>query len=56
MTLASDTFAQYAFTLGEATDCADHAAECAKLAAKPPEVIQAWRNRATQLREHLASR
>ena len=56
MTLASDTFAQYAFTLGEAADCADHAAECAELAAKPPEVIQAWRNRATQLREHLASR
>ena len=56
MTLASDTFAQYAFTLGEAAECADHAAECAELAAKPPEVTQAWRNRATQLREHLASR
>jgi hypothetical protein len=53
MTLASDTFAQYAFTLGEATDCADHAAECAKLAAKPPKVIQAWRNRADQLRAHI---
>ena len=56
MTLASDTFAQYSFTLGLAADCADHAAECAELAAKPPEVIQAWRGRATQLREHLASR
>lgn len=56
MTLASDTFAQYSFTLAEAADCADHAAECAELAAKPIEVIAAWRNRATQLREHLASR
>jgi len=56
MTLASDTFAQYSFTLGLAADCADHAAECAELAAKPPEVIQAWRGRAAQLREHLASR
>jgi hypothetical protein len=56
MTLASDTFAQYSFTLGLAADCADHAADCAQLAAKPPEVIQAWRGRATQLREHLASR
>ena len=56
MTLASDTFAQYSFTLAEAADCADHAADCAQLAAKPIEVIAAWRNRATQLREHLASR
>ena len=56
MTLASDTFAQYAFTLGEAVDCADHAAECAQLAGKPADVISDWRNRATQLREHLASR
>ena len=56
MTLASDTFAQYSFTLGLAADCANHAAECAELAAKPPEVIQAWRGRAAQLREHLASR
>jgi len=56
MTLASDTFAQYAFTLGEAADCADHAAECAQLAGKPTDVISAWRNRATQLRAHLASR
>ena len=43
MTLASDTFA----------DCADHAADCAQLAAKPPEVIAAWRDRAAQLREYL---
>ena len=56
MTLASDTFAQYAFTLGEAVDCADHAADCAELAAKPIEVIAAWRKRAAQLRQHLASR
>lgn len=56
MTLASDTFAGYAFTLGLAADCADHAAECAELAAKPAAVISAWRNRATQLREHLVSR
>ena len=56
MTLASDTFAQYAFTLAEAADCADHAAECAELAAKPVEVIAAWRERAAQLRQHLASR
>ena len=56
MTVASDTFAHYSFALGLAADCADHAADCAQLAAKPPEVIQAWRGRATQLREHLASR
>jgi hypothetical protein len=56
MTLASDTFAQYAFTLGEAAECADHAAECAELATKPADVISAWRARATQLREHLVSR
>jgi len=56
MTLASDTFAQYAFALGLAAECADHAAECAELAAKPPEVIAAWRKRAAQLRQHLASR
>lgn len=55
MTLASDTFARYAFTLGEAADCADHAADCAQLAAKPPEVIAAWRNHAAQLRQHLTS-
>ena len=53
MTLASDTFAQYAFTLGGAADCADHAADCAELAAKPVEVIAAWRNRAAQLRAHI---
>ena len=54
MTLASDTFAGYAFSLGLAAECADHAADCAQLAAKPPEVIAAWRNRAAQLREHCA--
>jgi hypothetical protein len=53
MTLASDTFARYAFTLGEAADCADHAADCAKLAGKPKKVVTAWRTRAKQLRAHL---
>ena len=53
MTLASDTFARYAFTLGEAADCADHAADCAQLATKPADVISAWRDRAAQLREYL---
>jgi hypothetical protein len=56
MTLASDTFARYAFTLGEAADCADHAAECAALTPKPLEVVQAWRDRAVQLRRHKALR
>jgi len=56
MTLASDTFARYAFTLGEAADCAEYAADCALLANKPDAVISAWRDRAAQLREHLASR
>ncbi len=56
MTLAADTFARYAFTLGEAADCADHAAECARLASKPAGVVQAWRSRAAQLRLHLKSR
>ena len=56
MTLASDTFAGYAFSLGEAAECADHAADCAQLAGKPPEVIAAWRKRAAQLRQHLAPR
>ena len=53
MTLASDTFAGYAFSLGEAADCADHAADCAQLATKPADVISAWRDRAAQLREYL---
>ena len=53
MTLASDTFAQYAFALGLSAECADHAAECAELAAKPPEVIAGWRSRADQLRAHI---
>ena len=56
MTLASDTFARHAFTLREAAECADHAVDCAQLANKPVDVISTWRNRATQLREHLASR
>ena len=53
MTLASDTFAQYAFALGLSAECADHAAECAELAAKPPEVNAGWRSRADQLRAHI---
>jgi hypothetical protein len=56
MTLASDTFARQVFTLGEAAECADVAAECAQLASKPADVIAAWRERANQLRVHLASR
>jgi hypothetical protein len=53
MTLASDTFARYGFTLKEAAHCAKLAAECAKLAGKPKPVIAAWRARAKQLRAHL---
>ena len=52
MTLASDTFARYAFTLAEAALCAKHAADCAKLAGRPKPVIAAWRARAKQLRAH----
>jgi hypothetical protein len=55
MTLASDTFARYAFTLAEAALCAKHAADCAKLACKPKKVVTAWRTRAKQLRAHLKS-
>ncbi len=52
MTLAADTYARYAFTLSEASLCAKHAAECAKLAGKPRKVIAAWRKRAKELRAH----
>lgn len=52
MTLASDTFARYGFTLKEAAHCAKLAAECAKLAGKPKPVIAAWRARAKALRAH----
>ena len=52
MTLAADTYARYAFTLSEASLCAKHAAECAKLAGKPRKVITAWRKRAKELRAH----
>jgi hypothetical protein len=55
MTLASDTFARYAFTLPEASSCAKQAADCAKLAGKPKEVVTAWRARAKQLRNHAAT-
>jgi hypothetical protein len=53
MTLASDTFARYGFTLKEAAHCAKLAAECAKFAGKPKKVIAAWRDRAKALRAHL---
>jgi hypothetical protein len=53
MTLASDSFARYGFTLKEAALCAKHAADCAKLAGKPKKVIAAWRARARQLRAYL---
>jgi hypothetical protein len=52
MTLASDTFARYAFSLYGAALCAKHAADCAKLAGKPKPVIAAWRARAKQLRAY----
>jgi hypothetical protein len=52
MTLASDTFARYGFTVAEAALCAKHAADCAKLAGKPKKVVTAWRTRAKQLRAH----
>ena len=52
MTLASDTFARYAFTISEAALSAKHAADCAKLAGKPKPVIAAWRARAGQLRAY----
>jgi hypothetical protein len=53
MTLASDTFVRYGFTIAEAALCAKHAADCAKLAGKPKPVVVAWRTRAKQLRAHL---
>ncbi len=53
MTLASDTFARYTFTLREAILGAKHAADCAKLAGKPKPVIAAWRARAKQLQAYL---
>ena len=52
MTLASDTFARYAFTVAEAALCAKHAADCAKLAGKPKQVVAAWRTQAKKLRAH----
>jgi hypothetical protein len=52
MTLASDTFARYGFTVAEAALCADHAADCAKLAGKPKQVVAVWRAQAKKLRAH----
>lgn len=56
MTLTSDTFAQYPFTLGLAADCAAYAAECAQLADKPAEVVQAWRQQMLRLQAHYSAR
>jgi hypothetical protein len=53
MTLASDTFARYGFTVAEAALCAKHAADCAKLAGKPKQVIAAWSAQSKKLRAHL---
>ncbi len=52
MTLASDTFARYGFTVAEAALCAKHAADCAKLAGKPKQVVAAWSSQAKKLRAH----
>jgi len=52
MTLASHTFARYGFTVAEAALCAKHAAECAKLAGKPKQVIAAWSAQSEKLRAH----
>ena len=52
MTLASHTFAGYAFTLSEAADCADHAADCAQLDGKPKQVVAAWTAQSKKLRAH----
>jgi len=53
LTLASDTFARYPFTLTLAFDCAVRVMECAEVAGKPAEVIAAWRARAEQIRAHV---
>lgn len=55
MTLASDTFARYAFTLGLAYDCAERAADSAEAAGKPADVIAAWRARATRIHAHATA-
>jgi hypothetical protein len=52
MTLASDTFARYGFTVAEAALCAKHATNCAKLAGKPKQVVAAWSAQAKKLRAH----
>jgi hypothetical protein len=52
MTLASDTFARYGFTVAEAALCAKHAADCAKLAGKPKQVVAAWSAQSKKLRAH----
>ena len=53
LTLASDTFARYAFTLGLAYDCAVRVVESAEAAGKPADVIAAWRARAAQINAHV---
>ena len=54
LTLASDTFARYAFTLVLACDCSVRVVESAEAAGKPAEVIAAWRARAAQIHAHVA--
>jgi len=54
LTLASDTFARYPFTLTLAFDCAVRVMECAEVAGKPADVIAAWRARAEQIRAHAS--
>jgi len=52
LTLASDTFARYAFTLGLACDCAERAAGRADAAGLTPEISAAWRARTAQIHAH----
>jgi len=49
LTLASDTFARYPFTLTLAYDYAWRVVDSAEAAGKPADVIAAWRARAAQI-------
>jgi len=53
LTLASDTFARYPFTLTLAYDCAWRVVDSAEAAGKPDDVIAAWRARAAQIHAHV---
>ncbi|MFN5656299.1 MAG: hypothetical protein ACK47U_10565, partial [Verrucomicrobiota bacterium] len=53
LTLASDTFARYPFTLTLAYDCAWRVVDSAEAAGKPADVIAAWRARAAQIHAHV---